>query len=99
MSGELESAVSYLGKDILLVNLLNTSNNTIDFIARGINNRFYYKSLKGLSKGAIVAIVLVLSFVLIITGTMLILFKKKVIEQDNRSKTDSSLYIFNEPKL
>ena len=100
MSGELESAVSDLGKDILLVNLLNTSNNTIDFIAHGINNnRFYYKTSKGLSKGTIVAIVLVLSFVVIIIGIMLILFKKKVVKQDKRFKTDSSLYILNEPKL
>ena len=99
ISGELESAVSDLEKDILVVNLLNTSNNTIDFISRGINNRFYYKRSKGLSKGAIVAIVLVITFVLIITGIMFILFRKQRFEQYIKDNNETSLYIINEPKL
>jgi hypothetical protein len=37
MSGELESAASDLGKDILAVNLLNTSNIKIHFASKNIN--------------------------------------------------------------
>ena len=55
--------------------------------------------MKGLSKGAIVAIVLVLAFVLIITIIMLILLKKRVIEQNNKNRIESSVYILNEPRL
>jgi tetrahydromethanopterin S-methyltransferase subunit F len=96
MRGVLESAASDLGKDILVVNILKTSNNTIDFASNNINNRFYVKRNKRLSSGVIVAIVLVLSFVLIITGIMLILLKKRVIEYDTRDKrVDSTLYIMN----
>ena len=96
MRGVLESAASDLGKDILVVNILKTSNNTIDFASNNINNRFYVKRNKRLSSGVIVAIVLVLSFVLIITGIMLILLKKRVIEYDTRDeRVDSTLYIMN----
>jgi hypothetical protein len=98
MSGELESAASDLGKDILIVNLLNSSNNKIDFTYKN-NNRFYKKSSKKLSAGVIVAMVLVLTFVLIITGITLILSKKKVIEKDTQDRRiESSLYIMNVSK-
>ena len=100
MSGKLESAVSDLEKDILVINLLNTSNNTINFISRGIDNGFYHKSLKRLSKGskgAIIAIVLVLTFVLIITGIMLILFRKKRFEQNIKDDNETSKCVIKKP--
>ena len=97
MSGKLESAVSDLEKDILVINLLNTSNITINFISRGIHNGFYHKSSKRLSKGAIIAIVLVLTFVLIITGIMHILFRKKRFEQNIKDDNETSKYIIKKP--
>ena len=100
MSGEIESAASDLGKEILVVNFLNTSNNRIDFFSSGINNIFYKKKGKGISKGAIIAIVLslVLTFILIFAAIMFILYRKEKIE-DNKLRAESSIYVFNEPKL
>ena len=96
MSGELESASSDLGKDILLVNFLNNSNNKIDFVSRG--NRFYKQSRKGLSAGTITAIVLVLTFGLIcICGIFLILSKKKDKKYIKEKEIESSSYIMKVP--
>lgn len=86
MSGELESAASDLGKDILIVNFLNISSNKIDFISGDIN-RYYKSKSKGLSAGVIIAIVLLLTFVLIITFACIILIlirkkkKKKILKE------------------
>ena len=74
LRGELESAISDLGKDILVIYFLNTSNK-IDFVSKN-GNRFYKKSNKGLSAGAIIAIALVSTFAVSVCVILLLLKKK-----------------------
>jgi hypothetical protein len=74
ISGELKSAISDLGKDILIVNFVNTSNK-IDFASKN-GYRFDKKRNKGLSTGGIIAIALVSTFVICSTAILLLLKKK-----------------------
>ena len=77
LRGELYSAISDLGKDILVIYFLNTSNK-IDFVSKN-GNRFYKKSNKGLCPGcagAIIAIALVSTFAVSVCVILLLLKKK-----------------------
>jgi hypothetical protein len=103
ISGKLQSAASDLGKDILVVNILkssNNANNTNDFNSIIINN-IHNKKEKGLSAAGIVAIVLVLLFVAVISGILLVLIKSKKnigLPLEKYDKKNSSFNILNDSK-